>query len=207
MTQPHDERIERKRYIRQRQRIVFTITGAALAVVFLVSSLFFFHVGGLGVVATAAVKPNYGVKVPCSVKDAEGKQQKYMGYTNIKVRVRNATKFSGLANAVAQALQKRQFSVVGYDTNQTELTRTTIYFGVNAINEAYTLNSNFTDAVMVMDDRSDKLVDVVLGATFNDLRDKDDVPSADETIQDFEGCVAADKMTNLPKAAGHAEFN
>lgn len=207
MTKPYDERLERKRYIRRRQQVVFSIIGAALAVVLVVSSLFFFHVGGLGVVATAAVKPNYGVTVPCSVKDAEGKNQKYTSYANIKVRVRNATGFSGLAKAVSQALQNRQFTVVGFDTNKTTLERTTIYFGKNAINEAYTLNSNFTDAVMVMDDREDKLVDVVLGATFNDLRNKDDIPSADEAITDFEGCVAADKMTNLPKAAGHALFN
>ena len=37
-----------------------------------------------------------------------------------------------------------------------------IIFGKNAINQAYTVNSNFTDATMVMDDREDMLIDVVL---------------------------------------------
>lgn len=68
MTQPYDERAERKRYIRRRQQIVFSCVGAVLAVALIVSALFYFHVGGLGITATSAVKPNYGVRVPCSTK-------------------------------------------------------------------------------------------------------------------------------------------
>ena len=49
-----------------------------------------------------------------------------------------------------------------------------------------------------MDDREDTSVDVVLGATFNDLTPVADVPGADKGITDIEGCVAADQMTGLP---------
>ena len=121
--------------------------------------------GGLGITATSEVKPNYGVRVPCSTKDANGKNQTYSNYANVKVRVLNGTKFVGFAKAVSTALSNRQFKVTGWDNYKgKKVERTTIYFGKNAINEAYTLNTNFTDAVMVMDDRDDKLIDVVLGA-------------------------------------------
>lgn len=110
------------------------------------------------------------MRVPCSTKDANGKNQTYSNYANVKVRVLNGTKFVGFAKAVSTALSNRQFKVTGWDNYKgKKVERTTIYFGKNAINEAYTLNTNFTDAVMVMDDRDDKLIDVVLGASFNDL--------------------------------------
>ena len=115
MTQPYDERAERKRYIRRRQQIVFSCVGAVLAVALVVSALFYFHVGGLGITATSAVKPNYGVRVPCSTKDANGKNQTYSNYANVKVRVLNGTKFVGFAKAVSTALSNRQFKVTGWD--------------------------------------------------------------------------------------------
>lgn len=204
MTQPYDERAERKRYIRCRQQIVFSCVGAVLAVALVVSALFYFHVGGLGITATSAVKPNYGVRVPCSTKDANGKNQTYSNYANVKVRVLNGTKFVGFAKAVSTALSNRQFKVTGWDNYKgKKVERTTIYFGKNAINEAYTLNTNFTDAVMVMDDRDDKLIDVVLGASFNDLDNKDSLPSGDTAIENFEGCVPVQSMGTLPKALDH----
>ena len=202
MTQPYDERAERKRYIRRRQQIVFSCVGAVLAVALVVSALFYFHVGGLGITATSEVKPNYGVRVPCSTKDANGKNQTYSNYANVKVRVLNGTKFVGFAKAVSTALSNRQFKVTGWDNYKgKKVERTTIYFGKNAINEAYTLNTNFTDAVMVMDDRDDKLIDVVLGASFNDLANKDSLPSGDTAIENFEGCVPVQSMGTLPKAS------
>ena len=116
----------------------------------------------------------------------------------------NGTKFVGFAKAVSTALSNRQFKVTGWDNYKgKKVERTTIYFGKNAINEAYTLNTNFTDAVMVMDDRDDKLIDVVLGASFNDLANKDSLPSGDTAIENFEGCVPVQSMGTLPKALDH----
>ena len=81
--------------------------------------------------------------------------------------------------------------------------RTTIYFGRNSINQAYTLNDNFTDAIMVMDDREDELIDVVLGATFKNLKDLHEVSAPGSPIQDFATCQPADQMTDLPAAIAH----
>ena len=48
MTYQVDEREARKAYVRRRQTIVFSISGAVLAVVLVIALLFNFHVFGLG---------------------------------------------------------------------------------------------------------------------------------------------------------------
>ena len=44
MTQANDERAARKQYIRSRQKVVFAIIGAILAVALVISLLFFLQV-------------------------------------------------------------------------------------------------------------------------------------------------------------------
>ena len=204
MTQANDERAARKEYIRRRQKTVFSIVGAVMVVAMVVSLLFFFHVGGLGNVKSAAVQPNYGQQAPCPIKEADGSKAKYVENRNITLRVLNGTKFSGFAKAVSDALQNREFNTQAagnYTSSKVE--RTMIIFGKNAINQAYTVNSNFTDATMVMDDREDMLIDVVVGATFDNLQNQKKVPTAGKEIDSFEGCVTVDKMTDVQKAPEH----
>ena len=163
MTQANDERAARKQYIRRRQKVVFTITGTILTIALVISLLFFFHVGGLGNVKSAAVQPNYGQQAPCAAQEQDGSKGKYVENRNITVRVLNGTEFAGFAQAVSSALQNREFNTQAagnYTSSKVE--RTMIIFGKNAINQAYTVNSNFTDATMVMDDREDMLIDVVV---------------------------------------------
>ena len=116
----------------------------------------------------------------------------------------NGTSHGQFAKAVGEALANRGFSVQKIDNySSTDVERTTIYFGKNAINQAYTVNSNFTDAKMVMDDREDMLIDVVVGATFDNLQNQKQVPTAGKKIESFEGCVTVDKMTDVQKAPEH----
>lgn len=209
MAQPQDERQARKAYVRQRQRTVFTIVGATMAVVLLFSSLVFTGVIDLEPDKKVTVQPNFGKPAPCAAKQ-DGKAMEWPANSAAPVRVLNGTKFRGLANAVGEALQQRQFNVTEIATNKDmTVERTTIYFGENAINNAYQVARNFTDAQMVMDDRSDRLIDIVLGATFNDLRDETEMQSDGKTIKDFEGCLTIDelKQQGLPKADNHKEMN
>ena len=78
MTQANDERAARKQYIRSRQKVVFAIIGTILAVALVISLLFFFHVGGLGKVKSAAVQPNYGQQAPCAAQEQDGSKGKYV---------------------------------------------------------------------------------------------------------------------------------
>ena len=186
MTQANDERAARKEYIRRRQKTVFSIVGAVMVVAMVVSLLFFFHVGGLGNVKSAAVQPNYGQQAPCPIKEADGNKAKYVENRNITLREFNP-------------------QTPGNYTKKVD--RTMIVFGKNGVNQAYTVASNFTDAMLVMDDRQDQLIDVIVGATFDNLQDTKKVPAAGKAITGIQGCVAVDKMTDLPKAPEHDAVN
>ncbi|RSX54522.1 LytR cell envelope-related transcriptional attenuator [Bifidobacterium dolichotidis] len=203
MAQNNEESTERMIYMRRRQTMVFTIVGAVLAIALFISALFVFHVGGLGEAKTSAALPNYGQPAPCAVSSDQEVKPKYVDNKAVTVRVLNGTKFTGFAKAVGEALNNREFIVKNYENYPDgKIERTRIVFGRNAIPEAYTLASNFTDAVLVMDDRQDKLIDVDLGATFKDLRPESEVPTGKEIVN-IEGCLPADQMKDLPKAPEH----
>lgn len=206
MAQEYDERIARKAFMNQKKRSVLTSVGIALAVIFVIALLVQFHVFGINSTATPKDNPNYGVTAPCATKDKGSAKIPYVDNRAVAIRVLNGTKFRGFARAVGEALNARGFNLTEVNNNKTNnIKRTTIYFGRNAINEAYTVNANFTDAVMRMDDRQDKLVDIVLGSTFTNLRPKVDVPAAGAAIQEIPGCLKADSMQHLPKAEQHKE--
>lgn len=207
MTGIYDERVARKAYVRRRQTTVFSITVVCMVVALVVSLLFYFHAFGLGKPQTAESLPNHGVTVACAVPDSSG-TAKYVDTSTVHVRVLNGTQHSGFARAVGEALTNRGFTVENVANYQkTDVKRTVIYYGRNTVNEAYTLNDHFTDAVMKMDDRQDKLIDVVLGATFNNLKTKSKVLGKGAKITSISGCVDSSKMTNLPKALTHDAVN
>ena len=211
MAEEYDEREARKAYVRRRQKIVFSITGAILVVVLIVASLFYTGVIQVDQQAKQVTKPNYGVAVPCAAKNEDGTAMKWAENNSVILRVRNGTKFTGLGAAAGEALKDRQFDVRTVDTYtvSSKVERTTIYFGVNAINPAYTVTEYIPDAVLVMDDRQDRLVDVVIGATFNNLNSEKEVKKHGDTIKDFEGCKTVDAMqkAGLKKADQHTEIN
>ncbi|KFJ03586.1 LytR C-terminal domain-containing protein [Bifidobacterium subtile] len=204
MTGPFDEREARRQYVRRRQTIVFGIVSTVLVAVLIIAMLFYTHVLGHSAGSSPAAQPNYGVQAPCAPKDQDGNASKYVDNASVSVRLLNGTKFTGFAKAVGDALENRNFNVTAIQTyNRQDVERTTIYFGKGAIPQAYTVGSNFTDAILKMDDRQDKLIDVVLGATFNDLQEQKKVPVSGGNISSIKGCVPADKMTKLPKAGQH----
>ena len=210
MAEQYDEREARKAYVRRRQRTVFTIIGAILVVALVMSLLVSFGVIKVDQQARAQSEPNYGVAVPCAAKNEDGSAMDWSNNATVPVEVLNGTDSRGLASAVSEALKNNQFNVVRVDDFTTKnVKRTTIYFGVNAINPAYTLNQYFTDAVMKMDDRQDRTVDVVIGASFSDLKSEKEVKKQGSKIIDVEGCKATADMqkAGLPKAFDHKEIN
>lgn len=207
MTQENDEVSKRKAYAEERQKHVLKVTALAMAIVFALAVLISLHPFGLGLKKTALVEPNFGNTAPCAVAGSDGKA-KYVSAGSVGVRVLNGTTHSGFAKAVGEALSEtRGFTVqtVGNFTNN-NVERTTLYFGKNAINQAYTLAGNFTDATMVMTAREDELIDVVLGATFSDLQDEKNSPVAGDEITNIEGCVDASSMQNLPADTDHDKY-
>ena len=196
--EPLDEREARRQFVRRRQKMVFTIAVSALVVILVICGLIIF--GSIGHTAKHATiaKPNYGVAVPCPPD-----KSKLVNHPDIRVRVLNGTNKSGLATALASALRNRGFNMqdVADYPGKTETARTQIRFGASAIDRGYTVGSQFNDAVLIMDDRNDDLVDVVIGATFTDLDDEDSNSVVGRKIEAIKGCQAdPSSMKNLPKA-------
>lgn len=192
-----DERQARRQFVRRRQKMVFTIAISALAVILIIALLVVFGTLGHLNKQSTQTKPNYGVSVPCAPADST-----VLKHTEVRVRVLNGTNKNGLGVAVMQSLRNRGFNMQGAGDfpTKTELARTEIRFGINGISQGYTVGRQFKDAVLRMDDRADDLVDVVIGATFNDLAQEHKVSGVGMPITSIKGCVADPKtITNLPK--------
>ena len=207
MTYQVDEREARKAYVRRRQTIVFSISGAVLAVVLVIALLFNFprfrprRSGDSGQPAEITATRRRARSRTAAAK------RNNVSNASVGIRVMNGTSHGQFAKAVGEALANRGFSVQKIDNySSTGVERTTIYFGKNAINQAYTLIGNFTDATMIMTAREDQLIDVVIGATFNNLQDTKSSPQSGKTITNIEGCKAADSMTKLPADTKHDAY-
>ncbi|NMN01025.1 LytR cell envelope-related transcriptional attenuator [Bifidobacterium sp. DSM 109958] len=203
--QGYDEREARRTFVRNRQKLVFSIAITTLVVATVLSLLTFYGVIGWSKRNVKSL-PNYGVTAPCLPAQYNGAD--YDGTridaSQISVRVLNGTNQRGLAGAVRDELKIRKYNTATVDNLGRSIERTTIYFGKDAIPEAYTLGSLFTDAILQMDARGNdgsgnKSIDVVIGSTFKNLKDRDDPSTtADSKLANIEGCVAADQMTDVP---------
>ncbi|MFU0569947.1 LytR C-terminal domain-containing protein [Gardnerella vaginalis] len=208
MAQNYDERIARKEFMYQKTKSVMFTVGIVLIVATFISFLIQFHIFGLNAPKAKNDNQNYGVIAPCPVRSKNGDKISYLDSRIVRIRVLNGTKFRGFASAVGEALRLRGFNLIEIGNNNTQgVKRTTIYFGKKAVNDAYTLSSNFNNVILRMDDREDDLVDVVLGSDFRNLRPKADVPPAGAEIVPISNCKDADSITNLPKAAKHKVDN
>ncbi|WEV52987.1 LytR C-terminal domain-containing protein [Bifidobacterium sp. ESL0798] len=202
MQQFSDERKARKEYVHHRQVRVFSTISAVLVVALVASFFVFFHTIGKSNAGVPQAQTNFGAPLVCVSNDSDKNPATYMQNGNIEVNVLNGTKSVGLAKAVGEALQNRNFNVssVG-DFGSRRMERTTIYFGMNNIAQAYTVYSNFTDAKLVLDNRQDKVVSVVIGSTFTDLADKESIPAAGTQIKNIKGCTPPNKIDakKIPK--------
>ncbi|WEV59076.1 LytR C-terminal domain-containing protein [Bifidobacterium sp. ESL0728] len=202
MQQFSDERQARKQYVHHRQVRVFSTIAAVLVVALVISFFVFFHTIGKSNAGVPQAQTNFGAPLVCASDDPVKSPAAYQANGNVEVNVLNGTKAVGLAKAVGDALQNRHFNVstVG-DFSSRKVERTTIYYGRNNIAQAYTVYSNLTDAKMVMDQRQDAVVSVVIGSTFTDLAAKESVPASGTAIKNIEGCIPPSKVdvNKLPR--------
>ncbi|MFE4464024.1 LytR C-terminal domain-containing protein [Oerskovia sp. NPDC056781] len=206
-TQPGSDpsRSVRRRHMHERQAVVFGLLVAFLAIT------------GIGALAvyTGAVEPPFDrtfsspkvddaiadVKAPCL---AEGTLP--IPYGEVQVRIFNASGKGGMAAANEQILESRGFTVATVGDLQTPEGKNTtqrstqISFGVTGISQAYTLAAHYQDPVLVLDDRPDASVDLVLGENFVNLVDEELVvidPAV--PLVNPAKCVAVETIT--PQAA------
>ncbi len=89
----------------------------------------------------------------------------------VVVRVNNASDVNGLAGGVEDILDGRGFVTVGavnWTTSSVdEEVAVEIHYGAQGLLAAYTLDRHFEGAALVLDNRADATVDLVLGDAYN----------------------------------------
>lgn len=192
------EREQRKLYLRARQRVILGSIITFL-IVALVVALFgaFGNFGSKNAVVSATAENNYNVVTACVARGAATAST-----SEVKVRVLNGTNKSGLGTAVAEELRNRGFSLqnVGDYEGSSVMERTEIRYGKKSIRHAYSIAAHFNDAILRMDDRSNTVVDVIIGSSFNDLVSTKKTPKPGTKLKNFSNCVDASKLKNLPQS-------
>jgi hypothetical protein len=114
----------------------------------------------------------------------------------IAVRVLNGTKKSGFGQIVSEALKTRGFQLRDAETygptaSGAPLEYSFIRYGKKAVRLALTLANSFKNPVLILDNRKDYLLDLVIGNDFENLRDAEEVAALQVTgaLINPEGCV------------------
>ena len=81
-----DEREERRRYVRKRQRTVFTVLGVVMLVMVLISSVFLFPIGAAGLQPVPEAAPNSGQAAPCAPHHHANPEAQYLSPSTLTIR-------------------------------------------------------------------------------------------------------------------------
>ena len=194
----------RRRRMQERQAVIFGILIVLLAAAGL---------AGVGVYTEAISLPfnqdftykkvavDKQVPAPCLPTDTLP-----VAASKIEVTVLNASKRSGLAAVVAKKLEDRKFVVA--ETNNAKEPRATvaIQFGVGGVAQGYTLAAHFPNAALILDEREDATVDLLIGENFTDLLAADTVPLEAETpMLTREGCTPLWELSDKVEAPAEPE--
>lgn len=199
-----DEQIEvlKKTYYKERSNTVFAGTVFVFLIIFFVSAFFALSVifpdSDVGQKSSAQNK----YALPCINENTHA-----IDSTSIFIRVLNGSGKSGLGSAVSNALAVRGFQTTTA-SNAPKLTHDTqIRYGENAIKQAYTISGNFASSTMIMDDRTDGLIDVVIGGSFLDLIDQSLVTTASSSdiLPIPNNCQSPDKIKKVRAIAHDAK--
>lgn len=161
------ELLRRRR--RERQFLVYgAIVFAMAAVAFSAYSIFTGKVEGpfAEPFITNAGDFSSEITLPCPPKDSLPLPE-----SDVMVRVRNSTEKPGLAGTALADLVGRGFQSGGANNfEEFEFEGTArIIFGVDGVQEGYTVARHFTDPVLVLDSRNGPGVDVILGIKYESL--------------------------------------
>ncbi|RMI05034.1 LytR C-terminal domain-containing protein [Cellulomonas triticagri] len=201
---PDAARQRRRRHTRERQAVVFGVLVGGLAV-----SAF-----GAAAVYTGSWTPPFlardfsspeptGLAAANSPCPPEGATP--VPYGEVALTVLNSTNRVGLAGDTASALLQRGFSIAaegnareaGYESYAGSAL---IQFGTQGVAQAYTVAAQFDTPQLVLDDREDASVDVVVGSSYSALVAAADVVlAADQPFAVPEGCIALDQVTPAPR--------
>jgi len=120
-------------------------------------------------------------------------------YSEIDLRILNASNVAGLAHANATILERRGFEISEIGDFPGRLRYTELRFGERGIIAAYTVAAQFSSIRLVLDDREVETVDLVLGGVYEEPLAEDVVnlfPNVPMTNAD--DCLPANRLIPLP---------
>lgn len=123
-----------------------------------------------------------------------------VAYQDVQVTVLNATRRGGLATDTAKALTARGFTVLSTGNSTSAVTGVArVRFGAAGVGAAYTLAAQIEGVTLVLDDRVDASVDLVIGPEFGSLLDPATI-GLDPTIAliGTDGCVPLAEALPVP---------
>jgi hypothetical protein len=197
---PDLARQRRRRHVHERQAVIFGVLLAGLGVAGLGAAAVYTGNLELPFLARGFSSPEpTGLAAADSPCPPEGATP--VPYGQVVVNVFNGTTRVGLAGDTASALAARGF-VIGTQANASAQGYTgydgtaLIQFGSQGVAAAYTVAAQIDSPLLVMDDRGDASVDVVVGSSYNALVAAADITlAADQPFAVPAGCVPLDQVT------------
>jgi len=199
------DRLIRRRREHSRQIILFGLLGTALAAAFTVALLIF---GGVieAPFAREFSSPHGAVDdvtPPClPVVPGQPDGALPIAYNLVDLRVYNASGIGGVAGAAQTVLGRRGFviNIVGDWSTVQPINQ--LRFGPDGIVAAYTVAAHFPPIQMILDDRTDASVDLVMGENYDEPLPPDEVDLAsDRPLLNIRGCEPASQITREPAPA------
>jgi hypothetical protein len=197
-------RVERRRREHERQAVVFGVIIAFLAVCG-IFALAIYSGALTSPISRPFVTPGEAgqesLPVPClPAVDGQPDGALPVPYDQVQVRVLNASGEQGVAAAFEEALVARQFTMVAEPDNApVTIEYSELRFGTPGITAAYTLAAHFSEIRMVLDQRQDATVDLLVGTEFDPPLDADQVTlAADKPLQNVEDCEPAAEIEPQP---------
>jgi len=161
-----------RRHRRERQFLVFGVSVGLLVAISAIALAA--YQGRIDPPVNAAFQtpnPEFAtdITVPCPPADKGGAENMPLPTDQVVVRVRNGNGETGLARDTLDVLTGRGYVGAGATNwdNRTYGDSIRIQFGVDGLQQAYTVARNFPTVEYVLDTREGAVVDVILGATFD----------------------------------------
>ena len=199
------DRLIRRRREHSRQIVIFGLLGTLLAAAFTLALLIF---GGIieAPFAREFSTPHGAVDdvTPPCLPQVPGQPDGALPipYDLVDLRIYNASGIGGVGSANQTVLGRRGFviNIVGdWPQSLRPVGVNQLRFGPNGIVAAYTVAAHFPPLQMIMDERTDESVDLIVGEDYDQPLPTDQVDlAADRPLLNIRGCQPANQIEKVP---------
>lgn len=196
------DRLVRRRREHSRQIVLFGLLGTLLAAAFTLALLIF---GGIieAPFAREFTSPHGAVDdvTPPCLPEVPGQPDGALPtpYDLVDLRVYNGSGIGQVGSAAQTVLNRRGFVINIVDNWPEVVPINQLRFGKDGIVPAYTVAAHFPPIVMILDDRTDASVDLIMGDNYDQPIPADEVDlAADRPLLNIRGCEPASTLTPEP---------